>query len=96
MSKQAGITYIFMWHSLTDACPKCQMLNGHEWYEQDLFQDILWDPLFGNLWDLNNDIPLTHSHCRCQLEVRVELNLDQLPSMLDFKLALQEFGLNVE
>jgi len=91
MSTKA-ISYVFTWHSLSDACPKCQMLDGHEWRDQDLFGDVLWDPLFGNLWDLNNDIPLTHSNCRCQLEVKVEFDWGQYQPFQDFWKALEEFG----
>ncbi len=65
-----GISYVFVWHCLSDACPKCQSLNGHEWHDQDIFQETLWDAIWGNLWDFNSDHTLSHPNCRCQLEVR--------------------------
>lgn len=80
---EEAISYVFAWHALSDACPKCQALNGREWCEQDLFQDVLWDPIWGDVWDLNADHPLTHPHCRCQLEVRINVNLNVIPSYLE-------------
>ncbi len=71
------IEYVFAWHSLSDACEKCRHLNGREWRDQDLFGEVLWDSIWGNLWDLNADHPLTHINCRCQLEVRVIFNEDK-------------------
>ncbi len=97
MSDNIEIKYVFRWYALSDACPKCQALNGHEWHDQDIFQEVLWDPFYGNLWDLNQDIPLTHPHCRCQLEVRVEkVALEKIPSFQEVKQLLEEFGLNVK
>jgi len=76
--------YVFAWHSLSDACPKCQSLDGKEFYEQDLFQEKLFSEVWGDLWDLNRDIPLTHPNCRCQLEVRVTnvtFNVDEFSEL---------------
>jgi len=67
-----AISYVFAWHALSDACPKCQALNGREWREQDLFQNMLWDPIYGDIWNLDASHTLAHPNCRCQLEVRVE------------------------
>ena len=71
MTTPEYISYIFAWHSLGDACPKCQRLNGREWRDQDLFQNTLWDSFEGNIWNLDADHTLAHPNCRCQLEVRV-------------------------
>jgi len=73
-----AFSYVFAWHALSDACPKCQSLNGQEFYDQDLFQEVLYSPIWGDLWDLNNDHPLTHPNCRCQLEVRVNVDVTQI------------------
>jgi len=81
--------YVFMWHALSDACPVCRGLNGREWRDQDIFQDVLWDPFYGDIWDLNRDIPLTHPNCRCQLEVRVIIHWDNINGLAEFKKALQ-------
>jgi hypothetical protein len=76
------ITYIFLWHSMGDACLQCLSLNGNEWREQDLFQDILYDMFWGDIYDLNLGLPLTHggsgTNCRCTLEVRAEVNLREI------------------
>ena len=67
-----------MWQALSDACKKCAVLNGREWRDQNLYQNVLWDPVWGNLWDLDADHSLAHGvkqyNCRCQLTVRVEFD----------------------
>jgi hypothetical protein len=77
-----AISYVFTWHSMGDACPQCANLNGREWTDQDLYQNTLYDPIWGDVWDLNIDFPLTHggtgANCRCQLEVRVKFNWEKL------------------
>lgn len=80
-------TYIFMWNSLSDACPKCRSLNMREYRDQSIYQNVLWDSWYGNVWDLNRDRSLMHGAsgtCRCQLTVRVEFdwsNWDALKEM---------------
>ena len=81
-----AITYVFAWHSLSDACLKCQNLNGREWTDQSIFQEMLWDPIWGELWDLWADKSMMHGMsgtCRCQLEVRVELQLEEWKEYVD-------------
>jgi hypothetical protein len=79
---EQAITYVFAWHALSDACPKCQNLNGREWHDQDLFQGVLWDPIWGNVWNLDADHSMAHGdfqyNCRCQLEVRVNFDITQV------------------
>lgn len=72
MTLQDNVRYIFKWNALTDACPKCRRLNQREWWDQDLFQNLLWDPYEGDIWDLDANMTLAHPNCRCQLAVRVE------------------------
>jgi hypothetical protein len=75
---QDYITYTFMWHALMDACPECRQLNGRVFEGQNIWQNTLWDPFWGDIWDLNIDMPLTHggtgAHCRCQLEVQAHFD----------------------
>jgi hypothetical protein len=40
--------------------------------DQDIFQNVLWDVFWGNIWNLDADHSLAHPNCRCQLAVRVE------------------------
>jgi len=54
-------------------------LRGKEWHTQDIHQATLVDPIFGDVWDLNNDRPLTHPNCRCNLEVDINYILDKIP-----------------
>ena len=77
-----AITYVFTWHALSDACRVCRGLNGYEFHDQDLFQERLWSPIWGDVWDLNANHSLAHGvrqyNCRCQLEVRVEFNIEEV------------------
>jgi len=77
-------SYVFIWHSMIDArsCDKCRALNGRIYKGQDLFAPQLVDPEFGPIWDLDNDMPLTHPNCRCALEVRIEsFDLSKIPEL---------------
>ena len=85
-----GFTYVLTWHSLTDACPKCQQLNGHEYRDQDIFKETLWDPIWGDIWDFITDHTLAHPNCRCQLEVRVIIDWSQVPEMQELKTILEQ------
>jgi len=90
-----AISYVFMWHALSDACPKCQALNGKEWLDQDLFTHTVWDSVYGDVWDLDADHSLAHGaqqyNCRCQLEVRVAVELDELNEYAEFRELLRMF-----
>ena len=96
MSELEGIaTYIFTWFSHADACKKCLALNGRDFHDQDLFQEVLWDPIWGDLWDLNADHSLAHGrqqyNCRCQLTVRVEFDWSKWQELTDFRSALKSW-----
>jgi len=83
--------YIFKWNDLSDACPKCRSLNGREWRDQDLFGEVLFDVIWGDLWDLNADHPLTHPNCRCQLIVRVEFDWSKWDELQELRETLALF-----
>jgi len=93
---EEAISYVFVWHALSDACPKCQRLNGREWRDQDLFQNILWDPVWGNIWNLDADHSLAHGehqyNCRCQLEVRTEFHVEEIKEYVSFRRLLRQLG----
>lgn len=82
------INYVFLWHSLADACLKCRSLNGQEFHDQDLFQHVLWSPIWGDIFDLDLGLPLTHggpgNNCRCQCEVLAHVNLRQINELDEF------------
>ena len=77
------VSYTFAWHALSDSCPKCQHLDGREWPEQNIYQNTLFDYLFGDVWDLNNDHSLAHPNCRCQLELRVHIDMNKMDSLTE-------------
>lgn len=65
------VSFIFAWHALSDACPICQSLDGQEFHGQNIFQSVLWSPVWGDIWHLDQGHTLAHPNCRCQLELRV-------------------------
>lgn len=88
-----AVSYVFAWHSLSDACPKCQRLNNRDFWlrGRDLDRGIIWALGEGEVWDLDKGHSLAHPNCRCQLELRnVEIETDVLFAelkqiMLDLK-----------
>lgn len=83
------ITYIFRWLANGDACVKCSSLNGQTFQDQDLFQDRLYSPIWGDILDLNTGLLLTHPHCRCACEVQAIVNTKQIDELSDFQQFLE-------
>jgi hypothetical protein len=84
MSELEGIvTYTFKWISTVDArtCRKCRGLHGYVFQGQDLFQNVLWHPIWGDVWDLDADHSLAHGNqphnCRCRLHVDAMVDLSK-------------------
>lgn len=67
------VSYVFAWHALSDACPKCRSLNGQEFHDQNIFQSVVWSSIWGSVWHLDEGHTLAHPNCRCQLELRVTI-----------------------
>lgn len=71
--------FTFIWHTTwIKPCEKCLRLNGKSWQGQTLYQHVLWDDFEGPIWDLDNDLPLTHPNCKCILEVQYDATLEEL------------------
>jgi hypothetical protein len=72
----------FIWHThwshIEDINEICSRLDGQVFTTQSLYQNILYDPIWGDLWDLENDVPLTHPNCKCHLEVIYDSTLEEL------------------
>ena len=66
---EVELDYIFTWHALSDACPKCRSLNGKEYRNPDVYRSTVWDAVWGDIWHLDRGHSLAHPNCRCQLEV---------------------------
>ena len=97
MSESKVFHYVFIWHSYVDArsCPKCVALNGREYHDQDLFGRVLVDPEFGPIWNLEGDFSLMHGGvgtCRCQIEVRVIVETEQIEETRELENLYQSFG----
>lgn len=82
-------TYTFLWHSMGDACPKCRSLNGQEFGDQDIYQKMLYSPVWGDLMDLDTGYLFTHPHCRCQTEVKAECNLKEISELDEYNSFLE-------
>ncbi len=76
-----------------DACPECASLNGKIYENQDIFEEFLWDPFWGNILDLTTGRKLTHGNtginCRCTCEVRVEFDVEALEPVVSLKEMLE-------
>ncbi|MFA5365900.1 MAG: hypothetical protein WC325_12025 [Candidatus Bathyarchaeia archaeon] len=81
LNADPAYSYTFTWISEADACEQCKKLNGT--YEgQSLYQHALIHPVYGEIWNLDTDLPLTHGHtginCRCHLIVHVKIDYTKL------------------
>ena len=90
---ESWVSYEATWHTAMDerTCPKCMALEGQTWTFPKL-EGPLIDPRFGAVYDLSNDLPLTHSNCRCFLEVRPVVEVENIESIKVLKSSLTEFG----
>jgi hypothetical protein len=59
-----------------DACEKCLALSEETWVTPDITGTLI-HPSEGAVWDLTSDMPLTHPHCRCYLEVEAQIDLER-------------------
>lgn len=83
----------FMWHSMGDACVQCAGLNGKIYEDQDIFNETLWDPFWGDILDLTTGQKLTHGHtginCRCTCEVRIVYDITEIEPVMDLQSILE-------
>jgi hypothetical protein len=83
------VTYSFLWHSMNDACVKCRSLNGEIFEDQDIFQKMLFSPIWGDLMDLDTGYLFTHPNCRCQVEVLARVNLREVNELEEYQRFLE-------
>jgi hypothetical protein len=63
-----------------NTCLICSSLNGYKWTETDIYQNTLWSPIWGDVYDLTQDKPITHGgghNCRCDVTTEVKINLQE-------------------
>jgi hypothetical protein len=85
----------FTWHTAwMEPCRKCESLNGRTYEGTSIYAGALWDSIWGDIWDIENDLPLTHLNCKCYLEVTYESDLDELLNpTLSKATAFKDFGI---
>jgi len=89
-----AISYVFRWIGIIDSrtCAKCRRLIGREYRDQDLFQNVLWDPFEGDIFDLDRGISLAHGggphFCRCTVTVDVIFDITTLQNVLEISKAV--------
>ena len=101
IEEDEAITYIFKWNALSDACPRCQALNGREWRDQNIYQGTLWDVIYGDIWNLDAGHSMAHCrhdscNCRCQLAVRVECDWSKYEELKQLQVTLQNCGVETD
>lgn len=74
-----GIELTFTWlTSLGSRCRKCISLNGQKWFCDGFIPDSLDVAPYGKVWDLVQNVSFTHPHCRCTIDVQVNVNTEKL------------------
>jgi hypothetical protein len=74
--EDGAVTFELTWSAFSDACEKCRFLEGTKWTLNDI-TGSLTHPEFGDVYDLDADISLTHPNCRCWLQVDVNIDLEK-------------------
>ena len=76
--------YTFLWHSMGDACPKCRSLDGQVFQDQDIYEKMLYSPVWGDLMDLDTGFMFTHPNCRCRCEVNAQCDITQVDELVEY------------
>ena len=83
----------FIWHAMGDACKQCAYLNGNVYTDQDIFQSTVWDPFYGDIFNLDTGQKMTHGgtgiNCRCTMEVRIVFDWDRIRGLGELSRVLQ-------
>jgi hypothetical protein len=70
------VTYEVLWQTFAaDACLKCQILQGETWNLKSLTGTLVSESQ-GAVYDLDADICITHTNCRCFLNVIPQIELE--------------------
>lgn len=78
---EEAIEWKIVWHRLEDACKKCMELADYSFYGVGNLPQVLIHPVYGPVWDLLSDVPLTHDHCRCMLDPYLRVNWSAIPEI---------------
>jgi hypothetical protein len=69
----------FTWHTnWLEPCRKCQGLNGKTFDGTSVYEGALYDPIWGDVWDITTDTSMAHPNCKCFLEVTYEATIEEL------------------
>ena len=78
-----------------DACKQCAYLNSNVYDDQSIFQSTVWDPIWGDIFNLDTGQKLTHGgtgiNCRCTMEIRVQFDWSQVRGLQDLSYELSSF-----
>jgi hypothetical protein len=92
MAQAPIISFTVTWHAFNDACPKCQTLNNYVWKIPEVLETTLIHPTFGDVYDFDADVSLTHPNCRCWVEIEPEFTLENDPLYSSFLSGVAEFS----
>lgn len=89
----AGFHCTFTWQVLGDPCRQCQSLAGYTWIDTDIYAGTLWHPIWGDVWNLDLGIPLTHGgtgvNCKCYLDIKVTVNFKEIKTLDDLGIIIE-------
>jgi hypothetical protein len=90
-----AVKTVFVWHANGDACPVCRALNGYEWHDTDIFEDVLWYPMYGAVYNIELAVSLTHggmgTNCRCVVEAKVDYVVEEAVDFSEYEYLLGAF-----
>jgi len=81
-----GVTFIVTWISIPDQrrCKICEVLHGYQWTFENALPPLIQHSQFGIVWNVELDTSMAHEftvpsiHCRCTLDVEIDVNPDKL------------------
>lgn len=82
---EAETRYTFLWHANGDACDKCIRLDGERFENQDIFQNTLFSPIWGDILNIDSGELLTHPNCRCNCEVQAEVIIKEVNELDEYQ-----------
>ena len=91
---QEAIEYLITWRCYQDACPECQSLRDYPFVFEGALPQLLIHPHWGPVWDVVNDVSLTHPNCRCTLEVYVRVDWAKIPEFYELQTVLQQYNIS--
>jgi len=88
--ESGAVTFTFTWHTASlNPCPKCRALDGHVWVQTTLSGILSTEE--GPVYDLGDDVPLTHIDCKCFLQIDYDIDTSKIPLIQEINATVEEY-----